>query len=139
MHRKQKVIVEGESSKPCSVDSGVPQGCVLGPLLFLCHINDLPQRITSKVRLFADDFLLYRPLHSPCDQLLLQQDLAALETWAEDWGMRFNVSKCYLISIHISMHSYSSHYKLDNHILEQVEENPYLGVTMRKSIKGQVI
>ena len=89
--RKQQVIVEGESSKPCSVDSGVPQGSVLGPLLFLCHINDLPQRVTSKVRLFADDCLLYRPIHSPRDQLLLQQDLAALETWAEDWGMRFNV------------------------------------------------
>ena len=126
--RKQQVIVEGESSKPCSVDSGVPQGSVLGPLLLLCHINDLPQRVTSKVRLFADDCLLYRPIHSPRDQLLLQQDLAALETWAEDWGMRFNVSKCYLMSIHRSKHPYSSYYKLDNHILEQVEENPYLGL-----------
>ena len=122
MHRKQQVIVEGESSKPCSVDSGVPQGSVLGPLLFLCHINDLPQTVTSKVRLFADDCLQHRLIHSQCDQLLLQQDLAALETWAEDWGMRLNVSKCYLMSIHRSKHPYSSHYKLDNHILEQVEE-----------------
>ena len=103
MLRKQQVIVEGESSKPCSVDAGVPQGSVLGPLLFLCHKNDLPQRVTSKVRLFADDCLLYIPIHSPRDQLLLQQDLAALETWAEDWGMRFNVSKCYLMSIHRSL------------------------------------
>ena len=93
MHRKQQVIVEGESSKLCSADSGVPQGSVLGPLLLLCHINDLPQRVTSKVRLFADDCLLHRPIHSPNDQLLLQQDRAALETWAEDWGMRINVSK----------------------------------------------
>ena len=133
--RKQQVIVEGESSKPCSVDSGVPQGSVLGPLVFLCHINDLPQRATSKDRLFADDCLLYRPIHSPRDQLLLQQDLAALETWAEDWGMRFNVSKCYLMSIHRSKHPNSSQYKLDNHILEQVEENPYLGLTIHKSLK----
>ena len=123
--RKQQVIVEGESSKPCSVDSGVPQGSVLGPLNYLCHINYLPQRVTSKVRLFADDCLLYRPIHSPRDQLLLQQDLSALETWAEDWNMRFNVSKCYLMSIHRSKHPYSSHHKLDNHILEQVEENPW--------------
>ena len=110
--------------------TGVPQVSVLGPLLFLCHINDYPQRVTSKVRLFADDCLLHRPIHSPCDQLLLQQDHADLETWAEDWGMRFNVSKSYLMSIHRSKHPYSSHYKLDNHILEQVEENPYLGVTI---------
>ena len=77
MHRKRQVIAEGESSRPCSVDSVVTQHTVLGPLLYLCHINYLPQRVTSKVRLFADDCLLYRPMHSPCDQLLLQQDLAA--------------------------------------------------------------
>ena len=135
VHRKQQVIVEGESSMPCSVDSEVPQGSVKGPLLFLYHINDLPQRVTSKVRLFADDYLLYRPIHTPRDQLLLQQELAAIETWAEYWCMRFNVSKCYLMSILRSKHPYSSHYKLDNHILEQVEENPYLGVTMHKSPK----
>ena len=49
--------------------------------------------------------------------------------------MRFNVSKCYLMSIHRSKHPYSSYYKLDNHILEQVEENPYLGLTIHKSLK----
>ena len=114
----QQVIVEGGSSKLCSVDSGVPQGSVLGPLLLLCHINDPPQRATSKVRLFADDCLLYRPIHSPRDKLLPQQDLAALETWAEDWGMMCNVSKCHLMSIHRRKHSYHSHYKLDNDILE---------------------
>ena len=108
--RKQQVIVEVESSKSCSDDSGVPQGSVLGPLLLLCHIDDLHQRVTSNVRLFTDDCLLHRSIHSPRDQLLLQQDLAALETWAEDWGMRLNVSKCYLMLIHKSKQPYSSQY-----------------------------
>ena len=58
--RKQQVVVEGEHSSPVNVDSGVPQGTVLGPLLFLCFINDLPLHVSSSVRLFADDCLLYR-------------------------------------------------------------------------------
>ena len=131
----KKLLLMGESSKPCSVDSGVPQGSVPGPLLFLCQINDLPQRVTSKDILFADDCLLYRQIHSPRDQLLLQQDIASIEKLVEDWCIRFNVSKYYLMSIHRSRHPYSSHYKLDNHIIEQVEENPYLGVTIHKSKK----
>ena len=135
VHRKQQVIVEGESSKPCSVDSGVPQGSVLGPLLFLRHINDLPQRLTSWVRLFVVDCLLCRPMHSQRDQLLLQQDLAALETWTEDWCMRFNVSKYYLRSIHGSKHPYGSHWKLHNHIREEDDENRYLGVVIHKNLK----
>ena len=56
--RSMRVVLEGYSSNPTSVDSGVPQGTVLGPLLFLCHINDLPKAVTSQVRLFADDSLL---------------------------------------------------------------------------------
>ena len=62
--RYMKVVVDGESSSKVSVDSGVPQGTVLGPLLFLWHINDLPLAVNSKVRLFADDCLLYKLDHS---------------------------------------------------------------------------
>lgn len=55
-----KTVVKGEKSDDVKVDSGVPQGTVLGPLMFLCHINDLPDTVKSQVRLFADDCLLYR-------------------------------------------------------------------------------
>ena len=58
MDRQQQVMVEGEFSDSCSVDSGVPQGTVLGPLLFLCYINDLPNCVKSTVRLFADEAVL---------------------------------------------------------------------------------
>ena len=71
-----------EHSKSVYVESGVPQGIVLEPLLFLCHINDLPDSVTSNVRLFADDFLLYRTIKSQEDHYKLQNDLISLEKWA---------------------------------------------------------
>jgi hypothetical protein len=75
--RKQQVVIDGERSRSCSVDSGVAQGTVLGPLLFLYHINDLP----SCVRLFADDCLLYCSIKS-INAIHLQHDLQSLEKWA---------------------------------------------------------
>ena len=70
--------------------SGVPQGTVLGHLLFLLHINDLPSVVSSKVRLFADDCLIYRNIKNKEDQIALQKDLNLLENWGNTWGMRFN-------------------------------------------------
>ena len=88
--RKMKVVLDGVSSSETRVESGVPQGTVLGPLLFLCHINDLPLSVKSQVRLFADDCLLYHTISSAQDHQLLQNDLKALEEWASTWGMKFN-------------------------------------------------
>ena len=76
-------IVEGESSKETSVDSGVPHGTVLGPIMFLCHINDLPDCVNSYVRLFADDYLLYRTIKKEEHHFTLQADLKHLEEWAQ--------------------------------------------------------
>jgi len=82
----QQVIVEGSYSTPCKVTSGVPQGSVLGPTLFLIHINDLVTGIQSTARLFADDCLIYRPIATTTDHQILQDDLV---TWADDWKMKF--------------------------------------------------
>ena len=65
--RQMRVVIDGQLSREASVDSGVPQGTLLGPLFFLCHINDLPSAVRSQVRLFADDCLLYREIHSHQD------------------------------------------------------------------------
>ena len=91
---KQRVVVDGIQSDLVTVDSGVPQGTVLGPILFLLHINDLPSVISSKVRLFADDCLVYREIKNRQDQIALQKDLNLLENWGSKWGMRFNAAKC---------------------------------------------
>ena len=74
-------IYYGIQSDLVTVDSGVPQGTVLGPILFLLHINDLSSVISSKVRLFADDCLVYREIKNRQDQIDLQKDLNLLENW----------------------------------------------------------
>ena len=114
------------------MDSGVPQGTVLSPLLILCHINDLPGAVRSEVRLFADDCLLYREIHSHQDHIILQQDLQQLEIWAGQWGMKFNATKCYIMSLL----SKSSHLNsLENQILKQVSLIPYrLGVQLSENL-----
>ena len=107
-----KVVIDGVSSETISVDSGVPQGTVLGPLLFLCHINDLLDSVTSNVRLFAEN----------------------LETWAVTWGMWFNASKCYILSIKPKS---SFIYKLNDTILKNVKTNPYLGILFSDNLSWQ--
>ena len=86
-NRIQSVVVDGATSPPTKVISGVPQGTVLGPLLFLLYINDLPSIVSSQVRLFADDCIVYRAIQTVQDQLQLQKDLNNLEQWAKKWGM----------------------------------------------------
>ena len=94
-NRKQSVVVDGKQSSLIDVVSGVPQGTVLGPLLFLLHINDLPSVVSSKVRLFADDCLIYRNIKNKEDQIAQQKDLNFLE----NWGMRFNAAKCNIMRV----------------------------------------
>ena len=91
--RHMKVVIDGESSEEADVTSGVPQGTVLGPILFLIHINDLPKAVSSSVRLFADDCLLYRRIRTRDDHTRLQKDLESLEKWAKENGMSFNAKK----------------------------------------------
>ena len=98
-NRTQRVLVGGRISDPVNVMSGVPQGTVLGPLLFICYINDLPNTIKSKIRIYADDTLVYNCINTIDDCIQLQRDLAELEKWAKVWQMEFNPLKCELLTI----------------------------------------
>ena len=91
--RTQCVVIEGEKSDIIKVKSGVPQGSVLGPSLFLFYINDMPDNITSTLRLFADDTITYRTVSS--DNNTLQEDLNKLAKWEE--MMQFHPDKCVVL------------------------------------------
>ena len=93
-NRKQAVVINGINSEKILVSSGVPQGSVLGPILFLAYINDLPEQVKSRARLFADDTALYLAISSTTENEVLQTDLESLEQWEKMWDMQFNPSKC---------------------------------------------
>ena len=112
--------------------SCVPQGSVLGLILFLIFINKLPDNIRSSVPLFTDDCVLYRNMYSIQDCLTLQEDLTSLGQWEADWQMKFNVAKCH--SMRVTRHQHHKHilfdYSLHIQTLENVQSAKYLGITV---------
>ena len=126
------MVVDGESSGFCNVLSGVPQGSVLGPLLFLLYINDLPSLINSECRLFADDAVIYNTRNN---SEILQNDLNKLQSWACEWQLSFNSSKCSVLSVGEKKSEQA--YYLSNSKLQNVNTHPYLGVELSNSLKWE--
>ena len=129
-HRSQKVVLDGVSSDSKPVHSGVPQGTVLGPLMFLIYINDITEHITSSLRLFADDCLLYRIIATEEDTIQLQHDLNQLSIWATKWQLRFNVAKCTIMRFTRSLSPVVFNYNLNDHSLSTSAQHPYLGILL---------
>ena len=115
--RTQQVILDGQASDPVLVLSGVSQGSVLGPILFLILINGLPDNIRSSVCLFADDCVLYKNIYSIQDCFILQEDLTSLWQWEADWQMKFNVAKCH--SMRVTRHQHHIQILFDNSLHKQ--------------------
>ena len=132
--RKQKVVIRGAESDELNVLSGVPQGSVLGPLLFLIFINDLPKCVECPVCLFADDSKIYCRVprfNSTKPDLInaqdkLQKDLNELHEWAVKWKMSFNVDKCKIM--HLGYGNMKHEYNLNGSILAETKEERDLGV-----------
>jgi len=128
--RTQQVVIDGQTSASCRVKSGVPQGTVLGPIMFLVYINDIGQNVTSGIQLFADDCILYRIIKSPHDEQALQEDLTRVSNWANIWQMRFNVNKCVVLRCSRLLSQSQPRYLLENQPLHNVTEHLFLGVTL---------
>ncbi|KAL8609842.1 hypothetical protein ACOMHN_020677 [Nucella lapillus] len=135
--RQQAVVVEGSTFKAVPVESGVPQGSVLGPALFLLYINDLPENLSSTTRLFADDTLCHRVINSNDDQAALQQDLDHMADWELKWKMSFHPEKCQALHVTRKKKPLTKDYILHDQKLKPVEETKYFGVTISRDLNWE--
>ena len=131
--RRQRVVVDGEVSNWKAVLSGVPQGSVLGPILFLIYINDLDDDITSKVLKFADDTQVFRKIKSDADRQHLQDDLNKLIEWSEKWQMLFNFGKCKCL--HTGHGNEDAQYTMGDTVLNTTLKEKDLGLTISADMK----
>ena len=132
--RKQRIVFEDEESDSIPVTTGVAQCSVLGPILFLVYINDLPQDIVSQVRLFADDTAIYLKLATEHDSDILQKDLDRLQAWESKWNMEFNPSKCQVVRVTSSRTSYKTEFVLHGQVLDTVTSARYLGMDISNNL-----
>ena len=131
--RRQRVVINGAKSAWSNVTSGVPQGSVIGPILFLLFVSDITDEVHSYMILFADDTKLYRRIISDEDGHILQRDIDVLHAWSQIWLMEFNIGKCK--SLHYGYGNAMREYTIDNEILQRTDEEKDLGVLMSASLK----
>ena len=139
--RQQKVILNGSSSKWNYVTSGVPQGSVLGPLLFILYVNDITDGLQSTLEMFADDSKLYRIIRNPCDSEALRQDLNHISNWSKLWLLKFNTTKCSVIHLGRNAKATYTLFNLatnSNKLLRPTLEQKDLGVWITPSMTFSV-
>ena len=136
-NRQQFVCVSGKHSQSIAVRSGVPQGSVLGPLLFLIYINDITTlnfSSNSRLTLYADDILLYKPIRCKTSYKELQQDIDCLSQWSENHMLSFNIDKCKCMLLSNRQNITPPPLSLNNQSLEFVQEYKYLGVVLTNNL-----
>ena len=134
--RTQCVNVDGEQSGWCDVLSGIPQGSVIGPILFVVFINDMPEEVKFNMcKLFADDCKLYGIVEK-FEANTMQQDLDNLQIWSNRWQLPFNATKCKIM--HFGAKNPRRNYRMGKHILEATDQEKDLGVMIDPTLKFHV-
>ncbi|KAF2356187.1 Reverse transcriptase domain [Trinorchestia longiramus] len=131
--RPQRVVINDQASDPALVTSGVPQGSVLGPLLFIIYINDLNVGIISKINKFADDRKLCHTPFTERDRATIQSDLNCLLQWTETWQMSFNIEKCSVM--HVGVNNRHFQHTMYNIFIETIQQQRDLGVIVTENLK----
>lgn len=132
-NRKQRVVINGKESNWINVTSGVPQGSVLGPVLFLIYINDIDEGITCILSKFADDTKIASTVVSRDQVNEMQNNLNRLSDWAKTWQMKFNTDKCKVL--HIGYRNEKATYIMDGNKLKNSNSEKDLGVTIASNLK----
>ena len=128
------MVINGELSEPKKVTSGIPQGSVLGPLLFVIFINDLPDQVKSDMFLFADDIQIFRRILTKQDEVILQEDINEMLKWADKWQLEFHPDKCIKMSIN-NKELENRKYNMDAVVLRNVKQEKDIGVIVDKQLK----
>ena len=134
--RVHQVRIRKECSGWLPVVSGVPQGSVLGPVLFLAYINDIVDSLESTTSLFADDAKIYRVLKTDDDTEALQRDMQRLENWSEKWLLTFNTNKCK--TVHFGHNNQQADYHLYGRRLDKSLQEKDLGIIVAQNLKSSV-
>ena len=132
--RTQQVVLEGVSSSYITETSGVPQGKVLRPLLFILCLNDLPKGIYSYVRLLADDCMLYREINTLNGCQDLQRDIDTLCKWESKWQMKLSIDKCYIMHVTHKWNALLMTYNMNGRPIEVTASHTYLGIGMNNKL-----
>ena len=134
--RIQQIMVNGVKSEITPVISGIPQGTVLGPVLFVIYINDLLDNIKSDGLMFADDTKIFRHITSREDDLAFQSDIKLLEHWSDKWQLQFHPDKCHVLTLgKLENIRHAHRYVICNNEMEHVFEEKDLGVTIDYGLK----
>ena len=134
--RKQRVVINGKTSEWLNVTSGVPQGSVLGPVLFLIYINDIDNDLCCKISKFADDTKIGNKATSHLQRQQIQNDLDKLVEWSERWQMNFNIDKCKVL--HLGNKNTKAQYTMNGTPINAVDKEKDLGVVITSDLKPGV-
>ena len=135
-NRTQAVVIKGKSSSYLKIPSGVPQGSVLGPLLFLIYINDITKDIESTIKLFADDTSIYLSIDDPVRRTtILNSDLSNINKWAQTWKVHFNPLKTELMTFSNRRNTDTRPLHFCGETLVETSQHKHLGVILQNDCK----